>query len=94
MNIKQILFFFCLFMVFISAMSLACATDEVADSTVSMSVDDTPVIQASNTQEEVLSADSGSFTQLDDKIQNTPVNGSIKLDKNYTYSTGEWVSMV
>ena len=91
MNIKQILFFFCLFMVFISAMSLACATDEVADSTVSMSVDDTPVIQASNTQEEVLSADSGSFTQLDDEIQNTPVNKSIKLHNNYTYSSGERV---
>ena len=91
MNIKQILFFFCLFMVFISAMSLVCATDEVADSTVSMSVDDTPVIQASNTQEEVLSADSGSFTQLDDEIQNTPVNKSIKLHNNYTYSSGERV---
>ncbi|ALT67915.1 Ig-like domain repeat protein [Methanobrevibacter millerae] len=93
MNIKQILFFFCLFMVFISAMSLACATDEVADSTVSISGDDTLIAQATDTHESVLTDDSGSFTQLDDKIQNMPVNGSIKLDKNYTYSTGERVGI-
>ena len=93
MNKKQIFIVFCLFMVFISALSLASAAENVGDSSVSIYGDDTLIAQATDTQESVLTADSGSFTQLDDKIQNTPVNGSIKLDKNYTYSTGERVGI-
>jgi predicted outer membrane repeat protein len=93
MNKKQIFIVFCLFMVFISALSLASAAENVGDSSVFISGDDTLIAQATDTHESVLTDDSGSFTQLDDKIQNTPVNGSIKLDKNYTYSTGERVGI-
>ena len=93
MNIKQIFIFFCLFIVFISALSFVSAADDVSDSMVSIPIDDTQIAQATDTQESVLTTDSGTFTQLDDKIQNMPVNGSIKLDKNYTYSTGERVGI-
>ena len=73
MNKKQIFIVFCLFIVFISALSLASAAEDVGDSSVSISGDDTLIAQATDTQESVLTADSGSFTQLDDKIQITPL---------------------
>ena len=91
MNIKQIFIFFCLFIVFISALSFVSAADDVSDSIVSIPIDNTQIAQATDTQDSVLAADSGSFTQLDDEIQNTPVNKSIKLHNNYTYSSGERV---
>ena len=90
MNKKQIFIIFCLFAVFISAMSFACAADDVGDSVIS-TADDTPISQATDTQD-VLTANSGSFTQLDSLIQNTPVNGTIKLVNNYTYSSGDNVN--
>ena len=87
MNKKQILIIFCLFAVFISAMSFACAADDVGDSAISVA-DDTAISQATDTQD-ILTANSGSLTQLDSLIQNTPVNGTIKLVNNYTYSSGD-----
>ena len=94
MNIKQIFIFFCLFIVFISALSFVSAADDVSDSIVSIPIDNTQIAQATDTQDSVLAADSGTFTQLDDEIQNTPVNKSIKLHNNYTYSSGERVGII
>ena len=54
MKTKQIFMIFCLFMVFISAMSFACAADDVGD---------TPINQATDAQD-ILTTDSGSFKIL------------------------------
>ena len=85
---KKIFIIFCLIMVFILAISFASAGDVGGNST---SVDGASVIKAADTGNNVVKGDSGSFTQLNDKIQNAPVNGSVELDRNYTYIEGESV---
>ena len=92
MKIKQIFILFCLCIVFISTLSLACATDVVDGSIVSMSGDETPIAQATDTRDSILAADSGSFTDLDNQIQSTSSNGTIRLDKNYTYTSGDSIN--
>ena len=89
---KRIIIIICLFMVLISTIAFACAAEDVESEPISTSIDDdSPSLQASDTQNDILTADSDSFTQLNSLIQNTSVNDSFELDKNYTYSDSDVV---
>ena len=87
MNKKRIIIIICLFLGFMSAMSFACAVEDVESPPISTSVvDDSPSLQASDTQNDILTESPDSFTQLDSLVQS---NDSVKLDKNYTYSDSD-----
>ncbi|MBQ9026134.1 MAG: hypothetical protein IJ104_07155, partial [Methanobrevibacter sp.] len=92
MKKNNVIIIICLCLVFISTISFSFAVEDVENPQISTSIDDdSPALQASDTQNDILGDNSDSFTQLDYLIQNTSDNASLKLDKNYTYSDSDVV---
>ena len=90
MNKKRLIIIICLFLVFISTISFACAVEDVENPPISTSVvDDSSSLQASDTQNNILTESSDSFSDLDSLIQNAQTNDTVNLNKSYTYSDGD-----
>ena len=85
MNKKQIFIVLCLFIISLSAISVVSATDTVVDLNMTAAADQ-DIVQVTNTQEDILADTAGTFTQLNQKIQN---EANITLDKNYTFTSGD-----
>ncbi|MBE6506271.1 MAG: DUF11 domain-containing protein, partial [Methanobrevibacter millerae] len=90
MNKKRLIIIICLFLVFISTISFACAVEDVENPPISTSVvDDSSSLQASDTQNNILTESSDSFSDLDSLIQNAQTNDTVNLNKSYMYSDGD-----
>ena len=90
MNKKRLIIIICLFLVFMSTISFACAVEDVESPPISTSVvDNSPSLQASDTQNDILTEGSDSFSELDSLVQNAEINASVELNNNYTYSDSD-----
>ena len=76
----------CLFIVFLSALSVVSASDTVDDGTIATANDDLNTISATNDQGNILRDSAGTFTDLNDKVKD---GGNVSLERNYTYSSGD-----
>ncbi|WP_298499694.1 Ig-like domain repeat protein [uncultured Methanobrevibacter sp.] len=89
MDRKQIFFGICLFIVLLSGLSVASAANAVDNHTISTASDDLNTISRTNNQEDILGDPAGNFTGLDSSIDKTPDGGTLSLEINYTYSSGD-----
>ncbi|MDO5859526.1 Ig-like domain repeat protein, partial [Methanobrevibacter sp.] len=93
MNRKQIFVALVMVIVFISAISLVCASENADNATMTSNTDNSAVSQATNVDENILGETPKSFDELNDVIQNGSVSagGTILLNHNYTYSQSDSV---
>ena len=90
MSKRRIFIGLCLFIVFFSMLSVVSATgDAVENSTLATANDDLNTISVANNQEDQLGDPVGTFLDLQLLIDETPDNGSISLEGDYTYFTGD-----
>lgn len=90
MNTRQIIVIFCLFAVFFSALSLASASENVDNITVSVANDEN-TIEVANNDNEILEDPQGNFTQLNGDVQSASEGSILSLDKNYFSSGGDMI---
>ncbi|MER2013494.1 MAG: hypothetical protein ABS871_02505, partial [Methanobrevibacter sp.] len=96
MNIKRSIVIFCLIGLLFSLLAVASASEDLGDEIVSGGVDesqesvDVSSFDVYDSENTVLSASPESFTDLDEKITNTPLGEkNITLNDSYVYEDGD-----
>lgn len=79
MNMKNIIIFSCLFLMFFAVLSSSSATDIASNATLVGVDDNQNDLQATDTQQEILRDSSNTFAQLDGVVNNASISPRIRL---------------
>ena len=93
MDNKKMIIILCLFGIFLSALSVASASDAVGNDTFTMDVGEVEndIILTSGEDNAILGVPSQSFNDLNDTIQDPsiPVGGTVYLNGEFSYESGD-----